>query len=303
MRTLDTLKAFAGKALNRAAGLAVGAVASLGLLAGAAQAEPALWVIRDADSTIYLFGSVHLLKADAHWMTPKIQKALDDSQDLTLEIADIDNQAAMLPIVQKYGLDPEHPLSTKLNEADNAKLAKGYADLGLQPKAFDIMQPWLAGLTFTVLPLQKAGFDPKSGVELTIKAKADARHEPVLGFETTEQQIKYFATMSQDQQIAFLREALDDAPNTAADLDKVEHAWEAGDVDAIAEVMNSGMKQNAPALYELLLVSRNKNFADQIAEKLKGKGVSFIAVGAAHLAGPDSVQAQLKKKGIKVERF
>jgi hypothetical protein len=293
---------------RKAAGLALGALASVSLLCGVlaaapARAEPALWVVKSGESTIYLFGTVHLLKADAQWMSPKIKKAFDESGDLTLEIADIDNQAAMLPVVQKYGLDLAHPLSTQLSPEDNAKLDAGYAALGLPPKAFDPFRPWLAGLTLSVLPLQKAGFDPKSGVEMIFKGQADARHEPVQGFETIEQQIKYFADMPVPQQVSFLREALDDAPKTASQLDKVEHAWEAGDVDAIAKVLNDDMKQNDPALYDLLLVKRNQGFADQIAEKLKGKGVSFVAVGAAHLAGPDSVQAQLAKKGFVAKRL
>ncbi len=282
--------------------LFLGVVASVSLFAGAAWAEPALWVVKDRNSTIYLFGTVHLLRPEATWKSPKIQKAFDSAQDLTLEITDVDNQAAMVPLIQKYGLDPTHPLSGKLSAEDNLKLEAQYKALGLPPKAFDSFRPWLAGLTFSVLPLQKQGYDPAAGVDRLLKQEADARKEPVIGFETAEQQLRYFADLPEAQQLSFLRESLDESTDLVAKLDMIEKYWEAGDVKSIAREMNADMKKEDPRLYDLLLTSRNKNFARQIKARLKGKGVSFVAVGAAHLAGPDSVQVQLRRLGIRARR-
>jgi len=290
--------------LRRILSAALGLAAASAIAVPAAQAEPAIWVVHGKNnSTVYLFGTVHTLRPNAVWKTPKVEQALGESQELWLEIADIDNQAAAIPLIQKYGLDLKQPLSAKLDDAYKAKLAAAAKTIGYPPAVLDRMQPWLAGLTLTMAPLVKAGYDPKSGVDLMLKAAATQKGEPVKGFETMEQQIRYFADLSPELQIAFLKDTLDDYEKATTQLDRIEKSWEAGDVKAISRAMNSDLKAKAPALYDLLLVQRNKAFARQIEAKLQSPGVAFVAVGAAHLAGPDSVQAQLAKDGVKAQRF
>ena len=279
------------------------AAAALALAGGAAHAAPAIWVVKGPHATVYLFGTVHLQKTGSDWMTPKIKKAFDDSDNLTLEIANIDDQAAMLPIVMKLGFDAAHPLNTILTPADETKLEAAEAALGIASAQVNVMRPWMASITLTIAPMLKAGYDPQSGVDRELKKLADARKEPVGGFETAEQQLGYFADMPQAEQIAMLRESIDDYPTALEKVDALEKAWADGDVEKVGEMVNNDMKKDDPALYDIMLVKRNAHFADQIAEKLKGAGVSFVAVGAGHLAGPDSVQAQLAKRGYASERF
>jgi hypothetical protein len=293
--TLKTLLAAGAASLALAAPLA---------LATPAAAEPALWVVKDKDSTIYLFGTVHLLKKDVVWKTPKIAKAMDEAQDLTLEISDLDPpQDKLMPLIQQYGLDPSHPLSGKLTTEENAKLATVCAAYGLNPQMLNPLRPWLVSLQLSLMPIIKAGYDPAAGVDKLLKAEADRRGEPVAGFETMQQQLSYFGSMTPEVELEYLRQTLDQVDQVVTQLDALEGAWEAGDVDSIARLMNADMAVKAPHIYELLLVNRNKDFANQIKTKLAGKGVSFIAVGAAHLAGDDSVQAQLAKLGIKATRL
>lgn len=292
--------------LRRTAGLALaGLAAAFGLATAApAAAEPAIWVVKDEDSTIYLFGTVHLLRPDSQWKSPKIAKAMAEAQDLTLEVADINpDPASMMPLMQKYGLDLSHPLSGKLTPEDNARLAKVAALYGMSPAQLEPLRPWLASVTLGMMPIIKAGYDPNAGVERILKAEADARGEPVAGFETMDQQFSYFASMPLDIEVEYLRQTLDQHDRMVGQIDELAKAWEAGDVDALAAIMSGEMRKDSPKLYEVLLVKRNEDFARQIKDKLAGKGVSFVAVGAGHLAGPDSVQEQLKKLGIKAERF
>jgi uncharacterized protein YbaP (TraB family) len=282
---------------------ALAAAFTLAAAAAPASAEPALWVIHDADSTVYLFGTVHMLRDTTEWKSPKIADAIARSQDLTLEIADLNPAPATLaPIIQKYGVDPARPLSSKLTAQDNVALARLCKLYGLSRPDLEPLQPWLVVLQLSIAPLIKAGYDPGAGPDRLLKASADQRGEPVAGLETMDEQIAYFANLPQDIQIEWLRQAIDEAPKTVTELDALEGAWEAGDVDSIARILNDDMKTAAPSLYDRLLIQRNKNFARQIKAKLAGHGVSFIAVGAAHLAGPDSVQAELEKLGVKVER-
>ena len=109
--------------------------------------------------------------------------------------------------------------------------------------------------------------------------------------------------MPEPEQITFLEETLDDAKKGIAQLDALARAWINGDNETIGQVLVNEFKKEAPAVYEKLLVQRNIAWSEKIAQILKGSGVQQIAVGAAHLAGPDSLQVQLAKRGIKAERY
>jgi uncharacterized protein len=273
-------------------------------LAGlSAKAEPAMWVIRDADSTIYLIGTMHLMKHDAEWNAEKVKKTVHESTQLWLEVADFDNQAAVAPIIATLGVDREHPLSTKLNESQRTKLEKVTATYKIPAATLEPLRPWLAALVLAEIPILKAGYDPKAGVERMLAAQATSEGHKILGFETAEEQMHLLADLSEEEQIAFLDGTLEDLGKGMELLDQLAKAWIDGDTATIARISNDEIKEKAPAVYEKILVRRNKAWAEKIEQMLKGSGVQQIAVGAAHLAGPDSVQAQLAKRGIKVERY
>ena len=267
------------------------------------QAEPAMWVIKDSDSTIYLIGTLHLLKHDAEWKSEKVKKTVGESTELWLEIADDENQAALQPLLAKHGMDPDKPLSKKLNQVQRKKLEKIAATYGLPVANLEPLQPWLAAVVLGTIPLVKAGYDPKSGVDRMLRAQAVAEGDQIRGLETAEAQVRMMAGLPQAVQIAFLVETLEDMEEGLELLEKIAKAWMDGDTETIARLGVAEMKREAPAAYKMLLVDRNVAWSEQIVEMLKGSGVVQIAVGAGHLAGPDSVQAQLEKKGIKVERY
>jgi uncharacterized protein YbaP (TraB family) len=281
----------------------LGGVVAPIVLAVAAKAEPAMWVIRDKDSTIYLIGTLHLLRHETEWNSAKVKKAVTESSELWLEVADVDDQASMAPIIAQYGIDREKTLSSKLNATQKEKLAKLAATYSVPLVSLELMKPWMAALTFAVLPLQKAGYDPNAGIDRLLKAQAEKEGDKIYGFETAEAQIRFFAELPESEQIAFLEEALGDAEKGMAQLEKLARAWIDGDNETIGNVLVNEFKKEAPAVYEKFLVQRNIAWSEKIAEILKRSGVQQIAVGAAHLAGPDSLQVQLAKRGIKVERY
>lgn len=284
---------------------------ALRLLAGAAvllaslcaTAKPALWVVKDADTTIYLFGTVHLLPNDTDWRYPSLDKALAASDSLTIELTD-DDPVRMQALVLQYGLDPAHPLSGKLSAAENATLARAAQTAGLPGgvNTLQVMRPWLAGLTLAVAPLLKAGMDPAHGVDKLLKAQMLAAGKPVDGLETAEQQIRFLADLPADVELDFLRSTLRDVDKGSAQVTALIDAWKQGDVAAIARIEDEDLARHEPALYQRLLVQRNRAWASKIAAMLQQPGTVFIAVGAAHLAGPDSVQVQLHKQGIEATR-
>lgn len=268
-----------------------------------ASADPALWVAKSPTATVYLFGTVHVLPEAMPWHYPELDAALAASNELYVEEND-DSPLAMQVLVLKYGMDLQHPLSGKLAADDQARLDAAARDAGVAGGAttLDAMQPWLAALTISVAPLIKAGYDPKSGADKQLQRLFAAAGKPVGAFETAEKQIKLFAEMSPSLQLDLLHSALDDYAKGPAEIDKLVHAWQSGKVGIIAATVNDGMRKHYPDLYKLLLVDRNRDWAKQIEALLKQHGTVFVAVGAGHLAGPGSVQAQLRALGIETER-
>ena len=262
---------------------------------------PALWVAKDADSTLYLFGSVHVLRPTTGWASPRVEAAFDSASDIWFEISNPDDQAAIMPLIQQHGLSPETPLSSRLTPQENAELDAAAQAMGASAAQLQPMKPWLAALSLSVAPLIKAGYDPKSGVELVLKARAEAAGKPIHGFETIDKQIGILAGLPDDVQLVFLRETLKDYENAATKLDEMVEAWARGDVATLDRVTITEMKDASPALYQAVLVDRNTDWANQIQTLLEGSGTAFIAVGAAHLTGDDSVQAILQKRGVTVE--
>ncbi len=273
------------------------------LLPVAALAKPGLWVVRDADTTIYLFGTVHMLPKDTDWHYPALDQALERSQVLYVEITD-DDPATMTALVLRYGLDPAHPLSGMLNSFQRGRLEHAARLAGIPGgvAALDRMRPWLAALTLSVAPLAKAGMDPKLGVDKQLRAAMVAAGKPVRALETAEQQIRFLADMPRAMQLALLRSTLRNSDTATVELSRILAAWQDGDDAALARLENELMRREEPQLYEHLLVERNKAWALRIERMLQQPGTLFIAVGAAHLAGPDSVQARLREQGVAVER-
>jgi uncharacterized protein YbaP (TraB family) len=140
-------------------------------------------------------------------------------------------------------------------------------------------------------------------VDLALKAKADMRHEPVMGFETMEQQLRFFADLPPETELAYLHQTLKDFDLDLKDLDEAAADWAKGDADGIDKVLLSKMRADAPQLYEILLKRRNEAIADQIAARVAKGGTIFVAVGAGHLCGPDSIQAALERRGVRVQRM
>lgn len=262
---------------------------------------PALWVIKDADSTLYLFGSVHVLRPTTGWASPRVNAAFDSASDVWFEITNPEDQAAMMPLIQQYGLSPQTPLSSRLTPEELAQLDAAAKAIGASAAQMDTLKPWLAALSLSVAPLVKAGYDPQSGVELALKARAQAAGKSLHGFETLEKQIGLLATLPDDVQLEFLRETLKDYDQAVVILDSMVEAWAKGDVEALDRIVVEEMKTDAPELYKVLLVDRNTDWANQIQTLLQGSGTAFIAVGAAHLTGDDSVQSILKSRGVAVE--
>jgi uncharacterized protein len=263
---------------------------------------PALWVVSDADSTLYLFGTVHVLRPDTAWGSAKVDAAFDSASAVILEISNPDDQAAIAPLVQQYGISPQRPLSSLLTAEEIATLDLAARSIGATATQLDPLRPWLVALSLSLAPVMKAGYDPTSGVEAILKARAEAAGKSVAGLETIDRQVGILAGLSEETQLAFLRATLDSWDEATPELDGLVTAWSRGDVRSIDRLAVQEMKAESIYIYDALLVRRNTDWADQIQTLLAGSGTTFIAVGSAHLAGDDSVQEMLAERGVSVTR-
>lgn len=265
-------------------------------------ADPALWVVKGKQTTIYLFGTIHVLKPGLTWFDEAVKSAFDKADEVKLEIV-MPDPATMQGLVQATGIAPAGtpPLTQRLPEGKRAAFTKAVTDLGLPANALDRFKPWLAATQLSVAPLSKLGYDSANGPEEVITEAAKQAHKPLSGLETPQQQLGFFGSLSDQAQLQFLESTVDELPTLDKQMASMVDEWARGDPEALAREMNDELK-SSPEVAKVLLVDRNRNWAQWIRQRMTKPGTVFIAVGAGHLAGPDSVQAQLAKLGLKAER-
>ena len=262
--------------------------------------DPALWVIKDEDTTIYLFGSIHVLKPGLGWFDDGVKTAFDSSDQLVLELVE-PPAAEVQALFGKLAMDQQgKTLRSKMNDADRAVYDAAMGKLGIPSPSFDPFEPWAAGIAMSLMAMQKAGFDPNSGVEKQLTAAAKVSNKPIAGLETAEFQLGIFDTLPEADQIAFLVETAKMIDDTNSMMDKMVNMWGSADTESLAQLLNEGMTSRA--LYDALLTKRNANWAKWISAQMKKPGVTFMAVGAGHLAGSTSVQALLPAYGLTATR-
>lgn len=259
-------------------------------------ADPALWVVKDDDTTIYLFGTVHVLKPGLSWFDEAVKAAFDNSGNLVMELPPQDPAKAGETQQIVLGLaraTDGKTLTEKLPADKRAAYAAVLAQFGQPANAFDAFEPWFASVILSQLALAKAGFAPDSGAEAQLTAAAKAASKPATGLETLEQQLGYFHSLPQADQVKFLLSTVDEMAQFGPKLDQLVSKWSQGDPKGLADLLNEDIA-NEPTLYKVLLKDRNTRWAAWIDSRMKQPGTVFVAVGAGHLAGADSVQEQLK---------
>ncbi len=264
-------------------------------------ADPALWVVKDDDTTIYLFGTIHVLKPGLSWFDEGVKAAFDKSDTLVLELIQPE-PAVAAAAVQKFGMNPTGPALTEQLPADKrAAFTAAMAGTGMPAQAYDRFNPWFASLILTVSALPKYGFDPNQGAEKVLTDAATSAGKKIEALETMEQQLGFFGSLSQPVQINYLVTTIDQLPRTGEMLNMMVERWAAGDPDGLATIMNQGMTE-LPEVTKAVLTDRNATWANWVENRLKTPGTVFVAVGAGHLAGKDSVQDFLAKKKLKATR-
>lgn len=293
---------FAQCALLPGSNVASAAEPAAAIAPATTDADPALWVVKDDDTTIYLFGTVHVLKPGLSWFDEAVKTAFDKSDEMMLEIVMPEDQAAVAKTMMPLAMDQTGKTIPSRLTADQLKAYQAaMVSVGIPANAFDSFEPWFAAMTLSVLPLTKLGYDPEQGVEKLLTKFAKAGSKPVSGLETLEEQLGFFDKLPDTQQVAFLNSVVKDMDKLGPMLDKMVVLWAKGDPDGLAVAMNESMAAT-PELATMLLYDRNQRWADQIKTRMDKPGTVFIAVGAGHLAGEKSVQDYLKARGLTATR-
>ena len=265
-----------------------------------AEARPALWKVADEDTTIWLFGTIHALPPDVPWFDGKVARAFQGSQVLVTEIIEEDPAKMQALVMERAVLPKGQTLRGLMTAEERAAYEKALAGIGLPAGAFDAFEPWYAAIGLSTLPLMQSGYSRAAGVEQTLNAEArerGRRHEAV---ETAEYQLGLFDSFPLAVQKRYLAEVVANLPTLKSDLGQMIAAWQRGDAETLAKIMNA--TEDDPQLLETMLIGRNREWAGWIARRLDEPGTVFFAVGAGHLAGTGSVQDQLSQRGIKAER-
>nr|WP_314443396.1 TraB/GumN family protein [uncultured Sphingomonas sp.] len=286
-------------------------LAALGLAtAGAAPArapadpKPALWKVADGDTTIYLFGTIHLLPQGTRWISPTFERAADDSQGLVVEtIVDTANTAPFAATMRRLATDTPGlpPVLDRVPADKRAALATAIARSRMAPAALDRMETWAVALALLGPSFGAMDLRQEEGVETKLKQRFAAAGKPIGQLETNEEQLRFFDRLPESAQRSLLLGTLESPAAMGKQFGAMLSAWARGDVAAIARSFNAEM-QGSPALADLLLKQRNANWTRWIEGRMDQPGTVMVAVGAGHLAGANSVQAMLQDRGLKVTR-
>ncbi|MEL7689615.1 TraB/GumN family protein [Citromicrobium bathyomarinum] len=265
--------------------------------------KPALWKVADDDTTIYVFGTVHVLPDDVDWYSGPVKTALDSSETLVTEIDMSPAALAQVPvIVQQTAILPQGTTVRSLMSDDQRTTYEAaLAELGMQPNALDQMEPWFATLQLSQIAYGKAGFDPSNGTE-TVLGRTVGDRMGRDSLETMQMQLAIFDELPQDAQLDYLIETAESIDQIAPTLQAIIDEWAVGDVDDLGAILNEAFKAD-PVLADRMLYSRNANWAAWIDNRLDQPGTIFMAVGAGHMAGNQKLQDKLAERGIKMTRI
>lgn len=286
--------------------------AFLALFAGvpAAQARapepprPALWMVSDPDTTVYLFGTIHLLPKGIDWKGEQLSEAVAKSDQLVIEtIIDEKNPMQFMQSLNALAISPGlKPLRERVPAEKRPALDAAVKASGLPPLVYDRMETWAAAFLLLGSKFRGIGLAAEDGVEIVLRKSFLEKGKPIGALESNIQQLGFFDRLPEEAQLALLDGAIGTDKDMQSEFTAMLTAWKNGDVEAIAKTFDKDLAET-PALRDALMVQRNRNWADWIHQRMAKPGSLMVAVGAGHLAGTDSVQRQLEAKGYKVQRL
>jgi len=271
------------------------------------EGKPSLWKVTGTQpqqsGTAYLFGTIHILPDDVNWRTPALENAISSSDRLIIEVLGLEDTQAAAKVFSKLAISPgQKPVEDRLKPELQDDYAKVIDDVNVPEFALDRMESWAVALSLASAQTSKLGMKSGEGVEKKLSAQFREMNKPIEGLETIEQQLGYFDQLPEPQQLEMLTTVLEEQGNSKNAFEDLFNAWISGNNEKLVVLSEGGLLED-PKLRENILVARNLDWVEQLDDKLQEASISFVAVGAAHLIGPDAVQESLVKLGYKIEKI
>ena len=263
-----------------------------------------LWQVSGANNSVYLLGSIHLLRSQDYPLPSAFDAAYDDAEVLVMEVDmdDLDPLAAQA-LFTSYGvLQDDTTLRDLMGEPLYAEAAAAAEAIDIPIEMLSKTEPWYAAMTIEMMMLSRVGFNPTLGIEMYMLAKATQDGKRIDGFETIEEQIQFLDSMSLPAQREMLIATLNESAKLGSMMNEVIDAWRHGDIDELEAGILDDM-QEQEELNQALVVDRNKRWVGKIETLLNDDEDYLIVVGALHLVGPDGVPRQLIRSGYEVRQL
>lgn len=280
--------------------LAVPAIALA--LTGGVHAAPAIWKVSDDDSSVWLFGSIHLLPPGTEWRTEMFETLVDEADKVYFE-TDLGPaaQPQVIALTMEHGFARDgRLLNQRISDKLMGKVRTAADRFAVPVPTLLAMQPWMAATTISISALVQAGYDPKAGVDTELQMEIPVARQGFL--ETAEQQINFIAGGSEADQILMLEATLAEAERIVSMIDDMKDAWIDGTPETLADLFLAEMGAYGDGFMDRLIVDRNKNWVEQIEVMLAENEAAFLVVGAGHLVGEHSVVNLLEQQGFIGER-
>lgn len=273
-------------------------------LATGAMAKSCLWKITSETGTLYLQGSVHILKAESYPLAPAIEQAYAASDALVLEVdmAEMTSPETQQQIMAKALLPGTETLKTELDANTYHKLDTACTEAGLPIAAFEKFKPWFAAITLTLVKMQKMGFDPNQGLDKYFYDKATTDGKKVIGLESVKFQINLFDSLSKENPNDFMARTLTDLEVLKDEVENLLKAWTVGDIDTVGKLMSKSFA-DYPKFYQTFVLDRNERWFKTLNGLLKKSKTHMVVVGAGHLPGKGGLLDLLETKGYTVEQL
>jgi uncharacterized protein YbaP (TraB family) len=270
-----------------------------------ARERHALWTVEGRHNTVYLLGSIHVLRPDDGGLPDVAEEAYDDAERIVMEI-DLDDPAVVDPMallgqMQRSALLPDDESLRSVLGADYDTIRAQVQAAGLDLAMVDQFAPWFVAMMLMQLELSQAGFRPEYGIEHRIATRAGEDDKPITGLETPEQQFAVLAGLSLPDQKRFLLLTLEELEQLEGQAEELLAAWRSGDTATLEDILNEAYEE-FPELYGPLTEDRNRAWVGRIADLLDDRDDYLVVVGAAHLVGRNSVVDLLRERGYEIEQ-
>ena len=265
---------------------------------------PAIWVAKDYDSTLYLFGTVHLLPSELDWQRDDMRQAFNEAGTVFFEVdTGPKGQIEATVLTTSLGLRSNGLRLSDLLDNYQLNLLEAAANNGnLTIASLDSMQPWLASEYLAFTAAQNAGLSGELSADEALKSRAERSGKNVVYLESLETQIRASADLPDYIQLDILTETMEQFNTLGAEATEIADQWSVGGTDFLTEQLIRPMKARPPEVFNSLLRDRNRAWTTKLSRFMEDSGTGFVAVGTAHLLGNDSLLHELREQGYEVKR-